>query len=92
MEAQTTYEKVFYQLLLVLWWIFSYPIFHILPDIFNYIEIRTLRWTRKCKDSIAFQKIACLSRFLAWSIVLLEEKGLVLIAIDFLDAFGEILL
>ena len=60
------------------------------PDVFNYIEVRTLRLPGKCKDSIAFEKIACLSSFVAWSIVLLEEEGLVLIAIDFSDTVGEI--
>ena len=60
------------------------------PDVFNYIEVRTLRWPGKCKDSIAFEKISCLSSFVARSIVLLEKKWLVLIAIDFSDTFGEI--
>ena len=60
------------------------------PDIFNYIEVRTLRWPRQCKDSIAFEKIVCLGSCVAWSIVFLEKKGLVLIALDVSDAFGEI--
>ena len=78
------------ELMPVLQWIFSNQICHVLPDIFNYIEIRALRWPGELKDSIAFEKTACLSSFVAWSIVLLEDKWLVIIAIYFLDALGKI--
>ena len=92
MEVLPKSQKIFYEFMLVLRWIFSNHIFHVLPDIFNYIEIRTLRWPGKLKDSIAFEETACLSSFVAWSIVLLKDKRLVLIAIDFSDAFGKIFL
>ena len=85
-------QTVFYELMLVLRLIFSYHIFHVLSDIVNYIEIRALRWPGKLNESIAFEKTACLSSFVAWSIVLLEDKRMVFIAIDFLDAFRKIFL